>query len=88
MTTLLKWVVAPAMILVALAFVETSRAEAHWRRWYYGPPGVVVRAPGVVVRAPGVRVGVYRPAVVAPRVVAPRVVAPVVPAPPAVYWAW
>jgi hypothetical protein len=74
MKALVKWILAPAMLLTALAFAVPERAEAHWWRYraYYPTYGV----------AYGPRYAYYPRSywVAAPRVYAYRPVG-VVPAP-------
>ena len=90
MKSLVKWLLVPSVVLLGMAFVASSSADAGWRvRRYYGyryaPRAYYAPvAPGVHVRAPGVHVRVAPPVVRArpyyygpPAVVAPpRIITP------------
>jgi len=91
MRGVLKWLLAPVVVVAGLTFVGTESAEAHrWRAYYHYPGyhyGYAYRYgygayynPGYYWGAPAVRVQVYRPPVVYPGYVA----APCVP----YYWGW
>jgi len=78
MRKLVKWLLVPSAVLLGMAFLSTSQAEARrWVRYYYGP--VYRPAPVVTYVAPA---PVYAPAPAAVHVDAPGVTVDV--APPAV----
>ena len=69
MKRLVKWFLAPAVLMVGLAFLAADQAEAaRWRVYYpgyrvaYAPYAYPAYYPGYYVAARPVRVHVYRPA--------------------------